>query len=69
MLDYYFFSASAIFDQFTAEQVGISQRAIYAMHLSRGGRYENALCAIRVVHAYRKKQQNPHRVAGASNNT
>ncbi|MBR1386829.1 MAG: hypothetical protein IJ553_00265 [Alloprevotella sp.] len=67
-MDFFFFSPAAIYDQFTPLQVGVTQKAIYAMHLSRGGRYENSLCTIRVVHAYRKKQQNPHRVAGASNN-
>lgn len=53
--DFFFGSLSAIYDTFTAEQVGCSVSRLWNIGVSKGTRYSGAKCDITVEELIRKQ--------------
>lgn len=52
-----FTSLSAIYEVFTREQLGVSLKHLYNVHVSDGSTYSGKRCIIRREKVYSKKQQ------------
>lgn len=57
--NFYFGSLSAIFDKFTAEQIGCKVNNLWNLKLSGESAYTSKTCTISVGEIIRKRQSNP----------
>lgn len=55
--DYYFGSLSAIYEEFTSEDIGCKVERLWNIGVARGVVYENKLCSIKLGELKRKKNQ------------
>lgn len=55
--DYYFGSLSAIYEEFTAENIGCKVERLWNIGVSKGVVYDNKLCSIKLGELKRKKNK------------
>lgn len=56
--DYYFGSVSAIYEMFSAEELGVASQTLYNLKMNYGDLHESKKCEIRKEKLIRKRKEN-----------